>query len=739
MATIQRSISNPSAEMCFLGQVDPAGSASSHTGYRIGFANGANYFVARVTAKTVKVKGKLTSASTGASVPRFYINGSEVLSGTGNPFYNTAVLTDATIYSNASDTTVLVEIYWPGSGIPFFLGTPSAGTTGFDGVFLTLEADGTPTIVCPPALVGTAIKLDFTADAASPTASKAHGELRGSRSKSFVIKPNATDVTVVSPAGLAAYLLTDTARNYAHTGSRADDTLVYHTVSLSDPDPSLLDGSLIGTIGMQAVRVATGMTPGDDLWIGVGNSASNVSNPYWLILDGGTESLETRNTFPDLWIGYDGGSSGGLACMPRFATEQGALGYNWFDGNNALIQTYESNETRSGIAIFGNHPTSGWSTFATFVGASKSAKVNIYAQVFSYEDNTAVAGDKYIAIGALGAAGANLQLLTTPGQLQEQLEQIAISIRSGNNWFGSSVGAIAKIDEIVYATYGNLSHNTYDAYHAVTAPNAPYRVDAALYESVIGSPPANKYSTGARVAYRTCVEDAVTEINGTHGLTNLAGTGPFAVFLDLGEYKAYVEEYDEAGISDGSCYIPGVPDGTFANRPFAVVTSSLGDLVHESAYGSGIKSAFCCDAYLRVKGIITSAAPTVIGMTVPVAGDRILIPFSRDVLNYNGLSFTKNGSPLTGTISRVNTRQYQFVLSGDVIYDGNTVAGSYNAGTGNITELYGTEMATFSGTAVTNNSTQEAPVTPGGSGNNFALSANIAVSGVRLRGGSTLR
>lgn len=680
MPTISR-IPAQSAESCFLGQVDPAGSASSHTGYRIGFANGANYYAATVTAKQLRVKGKLTSASTGASVPRFFINGVEVLSGTGNPFYNNAALTEAIIYNPGVDTTFLLEIYWPGSGIPFFLGTPTGGgTSAFDGLGIIVEADGVPSLVCPAGLTGTAYKLEWSNGAGD--LKNAQGENRGARCKSQVFELVGTDFVLVQPASLTAYVLDG--RTYAHTGLRTTDDIVYYTPAVANNNAALLNGSLISTIGMQAVKMASGLTPvAQDLWCGE-YGTGNIGTPFWAIVDGPAPALNNRATYPEYTIiGYDGGNTGGLASMPVFATEQGALGVNWTNSNDGFIGTYNAAEVRNGTNVWGEHPTLGWSSFIPFTDACKTSKVKWLLHLFSYEDNFAIAGTFYVAIGPLGAGGANLQLLNSAAQLTTQVGLMAQAARAGTNWFGSAVAASTKLDQIIFMPYPNLSHNTYPAFHAINYPNPPESVDAPLYAST--SPfaqPAWRYSTGVNSAYWQCVIDAIDLINVTHGLENLAGDAPLAVYIPLDEYRAYSSQYDITGVGNGVTQIPGLPDGPWDKaRPASVPAPvNASDRFHLYPLGMSRRAPASVDAYLRETGVIANAAPEPLNIIVPAAGDRVRFIFDRDTVGYNGFSVLVNGVAPTGVLSRVSLREYLFTLTSDVIYSTDSVQGVYAPG-----------------------------------------------------------
>lgn len=113
------------------------------------------------------------------------------------------------------------------------------------------------------------------------------------------------------------------------------------------------------------------------------------------------------------------------------------------------------------------------------------------------------------------------------------------------------------------------------------------------------------------------------------------------------------------------------------------------------------------------------AAPTVSSATIDSAGTQLTVVLSETCSNGSGGSggwtiSANGGGAQTATYSS-GSGSSTFIFSVPTVYQGQTVTVSYTQPGNGVENGSGTDLATFSGASVTNNSTQQQPSTPFGS------------------------
>lgn len=704
-----------SAEMFFHGALNAAGSDSGHTGYRI--AGTGNQVAAvlrfRANCKSIKLKGKFTSADTGASLPRIWVNGVLTIdNNAGNPWYNSTALIDATIWQSGTgiDETVEIAISLVGASIPFYIGTPTAGTTGFDGYAFTLDANGTPTMECPEYLKGTIVQLTKTTSKASPAGGNTQAYEALGLFRQYRLKPNANRVTLLgrlSDANTAwAQGTTRPDLTLAHTGLRQTNNLREQTVFRPEPNTPPLNGSGYkgaGSRDWDTMVVGENLTPGQELWVSLGTTGSAGASALYAILQGDAESLGTMDDYPELMIGQDGGEGNNRGQTPRASLTIGMFGRPWQgNSNNTLLQAYTSGNVRSAVGLFGDDPTYGWGALQTAC-AAYPGDVNLSIYCFTYE-NEWDHGTIYFRSGASPGTPYNVANMA---QFQEIVERFAPAIRNGNVF--PATAAIPNFNRLYVFPFFLMTRG-----HYPLSDNLVY-IDGLEYQAAKGGgyPPAGFVSNADHVDVRDMVIAATAAMN-TAGYKALNGTDPFAVYVPLQNYRTFVYPYYNRNVK-----IPESIDGPWGGGRGDGGPWLSNDRVHPFDPGNGYYSALTAiangvaGAINSVLGRESSAAPLVLDAWVPAAGDRVRIRFDRDVDGTGtGFSFTVGGVAVAVTPARVSARVLDFVLNTGTIYQGQTVLRSYNAGTGNVKDLYAVSMTGFTSQAVANQSTASTPLDP---------------------------
>lgn len=120
----------------------------------------------------------------------------------------------------------------------------------------------------------------------------------------------------------------------------------------------------------------------------------------------------------------------------------------------------------------------------------------------------------------------------------------------------------------------------------------------------------------------------------------------------------------------------------------------------------------------------TRTAPTLTGWTVAADGESVTLTFSENITGNPALGFSMTSDAvavsLTGGAIAGNQITY---TAGTTVYQGQTVLGSYNSATGDIAGAEA-DLATFSNTAVTNNSTQQSGPTITAIGSGLTITNN---------------
>jgi hypothetical protein len=702
-------------EMFWFGVLDPAGSSSGHTGYRVaGGSDIAKAGIIRFKAfcKSVKFRGKFSSADTGSSLPILWANEALVYNNdSGNPWYNNTTWQEVTIWQSGTgiDEEVEIAVSLVGDGNPFFLGTASSGTTGFDGHCLVIEGNDTPTLECPANLTGTIVALTKTTSKASPAGGNTQAYEARAMCKQYRLKPNATRVTLLGRLNNAnAAWATSASRpelTLSHTGLRQDYDLREQDVIQGDEGQPILDGTGYkgpGSRSWQAMVVADGITPGSELWTSLGSSGNGPSALY-AVLEGDAETLSTMSDYPELLIGYDGGEGNNRGSTPRNALQIGMFGSPWQGtSNNQLIQSYNASNVRTNVGLFGDDTNYGWGPFQTAC-AAYPGDVNLAIFCFTYENDWDHGGVYF-----RDSASTPYQI-TSLAMMQEIMERFAPAIRGGTVFPATSI--ITNFNRLYVFPFFLMTRN-----HFPPSDNLVY-IDGIEYQQEKGGgyPPTGFTSSGGHEDVMNMVIDAVDGIN-TAGYKALNGTDPMAVYIPLEDYNTFVVTHYERTVK-----IPEVIDGPFSGGRADGGPFLSNDRVHPfyaaiGSYGAQVAIANgTAHALNSVLGLETSAAPEVLDAWVPAAGDRIRVRFDREVDGTGaGLSFTRGGAPLTVTAERVTARIIDYMLDTATIYPGNTLERTYTPASGDITDLYGVEMASFSAQSVDNQSTAVATGSGGG-------------------------